>query len=188
MADEEKAPENKKEKEKDKEKDKVAGEESQEEGEKASRKGLFGNKYVVIGIIIAIQIVVVVLIGEKLVKPTLLAQEPEEVAIEVKDPQERGQIHLLEDIIINLNGGEKTRFLKMSIGFEVDSELVIAEMTERSAQIRDIVITSVSGRRVEELVSVEGKELLKSELQDKIASNLQSGKLMRVYFSNFVVQ
>ena len=176
MADENKAPDQKKD------------EENSKKGEKTSLKGLFGNKLVVIGIIIAIQILVVVLIGEKLVRPNLVAQEPEEITIEVKDSEERGLIHQVDDLIINLNDGEKNRYLKISIGFEVDSELAVAEMEERSAQIRDIVFSSVSGRRVEELVSVEGKELLKSELRDKIAASLHSGKLMRIYFSNFVVQ
>jgi flagellar FliL protein len=157
-------------------------------GEKLSLKGMFGNKFVVIGIIIAIQLLVVVLIGEKLVKPSLLAQEPKEVTIEVKNPQKRGYIHEVEDLIINLNDGEKTRYLRISVGFEVDNELAIAEMTERSAQVRDILITTISGRRLDELISVEGKELLKNELRERIAAILQSGKLMRIYFSNFVIQ
>ena len=100
----------------------------------------------------------------------------------------RGTIMMLEDITVNLLGTKRPRFLRVSIGLELENEQVTAEIEERQPEIRDVVISSVSGRRVDQLISVEGKEHLKKELKDRIDSTLQQGSVLKVYFSDFVVQ
>ncbi len=165
--------------------DEKQGEEAAEDSK--SGKGLLKRRSVVIGTIIATQVLVVMLIGEKLIKPRLV-REPVEVQQEVREPEERGFILMLNNIIVNLNGAEASRYLKISIGLEVDNEDASAEIEERMPQLRDIVISSTCGRMVEELVSVEGKELLKKELRARMSRTIQEGKLMNVYFSEFVVQ
>jgi flagellar FliL protein len=153
-------------------------------GQKApmSRK----KRMMVIGIVFAVQVPLVILIGQKLIKPRLVSDEP----VEVTEPSDdvRGTIMMLDDITVNLRGSRGSRFLRLAIGLEIEDDRVIGEIEARRPEIRDVVITSVSGRRVDQLISVEGKERLKEELKEKIDAKLQEGSVLKVYFSDFVVQ
>lgn len=143
------------------------------------------KKKLIIGIVFAVQLPLVIVIGQFLVKPHLVPQGDEAVA-EVA-VGERGTIMMLDDITVNLHASRGSRFLRLSIGLEVEDETVMGEIEARKPEIRDVVITSVSGRRVDQLISVEGKEQLKEELKKRIDTKLQEGSVLKVYFSDFVV-
>ncbi len=144
------------------------------------------KRLMIIGIVFAVQIPVVALIGQKLIKPHLVPETQQAVAA-VAD-ETRGTILMLEDVTVNLKGSRKSRFLRVSIGLEVEDDNLISEIEMRKPEIRDAVITSISGRRVDQLISVEGKEQLKAELKQRIDETLQEGNILKVYFSDFVVQ
>jgi flagellar basal body-associated protein FliL len=155
--------------------------------EAAGKPGLTGKKkWLIIGIVFAVQLPVVILIGQKLIRPHLVPQT-EQAAMEKSD-ETRGTILMLEDVTVNLKGSRKSRFLRVSIGLEVEDDKLISEIEMRKPEIRDAVITSISGRRVDQLISVEGKEQLKAELKQRIDGTLQEGNVLKVYFSDFVVQ
>jgi flagellar protein FliL len=155
--------------------------------EASGKKQITGKKrWMIIGIVFAVQIPVVALIGQKLIKPHLVPESLQ--AAENKSNETRGTILMLDDVTVNLKGSRKSRFLRVSIGLEVDDDKVIAEIEMRKPEIRDAVITSISGRRVDQLISVEGKEQLKAELKQRIDGTLKEGNILKVYFSDFVVQ
>jgi flagellar FliL protein len=155
--------------------------------EASGRTPITGKKrWLIIGIVFAVQVPVVALIGQKLIKPHLVP-ESSQAAVDTSN-ETRGTILMLEDVTVNLKGSRKSRFLRVSIGLEVDDDKLIAEIEMRKPEIRDAVITSISGRRVDELISVEGKEQLKAELKQRIDETLQEGNILKVYFSDFVVQ
>jgi flagellar FliL protein len=55
-------------------------------------------------------------------------------------------------------------------------------------QMRDAIILLISNKTFEELQDLQGKKQLKAELQSRINSILQTGKVTSIYFTNFVVQ
>ena len=86
----------------------------------------------------------------------------------------------------NLNSIGNSRYVKVNINFELDTEMKEDEMKKRSAQIRDRVITILNSKRPEDLQKEEGRGFLKEEIKTAINEFLQSGKVLGVYFSTFV--
>ncbi len=144
------------------------------------------KKMMIFGGIFVVQLIAVIGLGQVLIKPKLVP--PDTSAVVEDETPDRGTIVMLEDITVNLLAEKRTHYLRLKIGLEVADPLVEAEIAERSAEIRDIVITSASERRVDELITVRGKEQLKEELRNRINARLQQGELLNVYFSDFVVQ
>lgn len=143
------------------------------------------KKIMIFAGIFVVQLIAVIGLGQVLIKPKLVP--PDTTTVVEKEP-DRGTIVMLEDITVNLQAEKRSHYLRLKIGLEVADPLVEAEIGERSAEIRDIVITSASERRVDELITVRGKEQLKQELKNRINARLQNGELLNVYFSDFVVQ
>lgn len=160
--------------------------ETPDQGQPAAKAPMSGKKkMMIIGIVFAVQIPLVIVIGQFLIKPHLVPDQSEAVA---STPDgERGTIMMLDDITVNLRASRGGRYLRVSIALEVENDAVLAEIESRKPEIRDVVITSVSGRRVDQLISVEGKEQLKEELKRRIDAKLQEGSVLKVYFSDFVV-
>jgi len=163
-----------------------AGEEQAAQESEAASAGMPKQKKIMIfaGIFV-VQAVAVIGLGQILIKPRIA---PPDTAVVEKAPDGRGTIMMLEDLTANLQSGKRPRYLRVKIGLEVSDPVVEAELEERQPEIRDLVITSLSGRKVDQLISVQGKDQLKEELKNRINNRLQEGELMNVYFSDFVVQ
>jgi len=143
------------------------------------------KKMMIFGGIFIVQAVAVIGLGQVLIKPRL---SPPDSASVVADDTDRGTIVMLDDLTVNLLSSSRARYLRVKIGLEVDDPIVQAELEDRKPEIRDLIITTLSGRKVDQLISVQGKNQLKEELKHRINTRLENGKLLNVYFSDFVVQ
>jgi flagellar FliL protein len=99
-----------------------------------------------------------------------------------------GMITAIEDIVVNPLGSGGTRYLCTTVAFESIDPQVSDEVTEREAQIRDIMIEILGGRTVEDLASLEDRETIREEIKVAVNDLLSSGEVIGVYFSNFVLQ
>ncbi len=63
-----------------------------------------------------------------------------------------------------------------------------AEIEARMPLIDDMVISLLSNKTYDQLYTAEGKELLRSEIMEKINSRLPEFYVMSVYFTEFVIQ
>lgn len=63
-----------------------------------------------------------------------------------------------------------------------------AEIEARMPLIDDIVISLLSTKTYDQLYTAEGKEVLRTEIMEKINSRLPEFYVMSVYFTEFVVQ
>ena len=61
-------------------------------------------------------------------------------------------------------------------------------MEERVTQVRDSAILLLSSKRLSDVSDFEGKALLKDDLQDRVNSLLEIGRVESVLFTEFVVQ
>ncbi len=128
--------------------------------------------------------------------PKLTGSEPKEakeVATEggaekvASKPKKVKVIIPIKTLVVNVKGGSG-RFLKVGIEMEGESKEVEAEAKESMAEIRDQLITILTTKNTSEIVSTEGKRKIKLEIIRKANKILKSGKIKKVYFTDFVMQ
>lgn len=108
----------------------------------------------------------------------------------VKDPSSLiGPQFELEPFIANLiDDGRGPRYLKTEIGFELESDEVKPELEGRIPQIRDEILMLLTSKRVSDVESGDGKRILKDEMFTRVNKILVTGRIKRVYFTEFVIQ
>jgi len=93
----------------------------------------------------------------------------------------------LPSFIVNLGGGTG-RYLKATIVLKLSTEEVAKEIKNREPQIKDAVITVLSSKTPDEILSVQGKYDLKGEIMKRINVFLATGVVKELFFVEFVVQ
>ena len=104
-------------------------------------------------------------------------------------PQEEsfiGKVIPLETFIVNLSGSKGRRIAKVNMEMELQGPEVQLEIDKRKAQIRDIIIIILSSKTYDEVSTREGKDTLKGEIKDTLNAFLTKGKILNVYFTDFI--
>lgn len=91
-------------------------------------------------------------------------------------------------LIVNLADRTVPRFLKVSLVFEVDGPVTASEIIEKEPIVKDALITLLSSKTMQEVLGVENMQVLKEEIVARLNSILDSGLVLNVYFTEFVVQ
>ncbi len=99
-----------------------------------------------------------------------------------------GPVIKLDDFVVNVTDGERTRYLKAGLSLEAINSRTKSEIKNRKPQIRDAILFHASNKSFRELRDLQGKKQLQAEIQHKINSILQSGKVRQVFFTEFVIQ
>lgn len=95
----------------------------------------------------------------------------------------------LDPFVVNLiDDGRGPRYLKTEVRFELESEEVRPELEGRIAQIRDEVLMLLTSKRITDVESSDGKRILKDEIFTRVNKILVTGRIKRVYFTEFVIQ
>jgi len=97
----------------------------------------------------------------------------------------------LESFLVNLADMESTRFLKVTFRLGLDDAKSGEEYANDPvvlAATRDKIITLLSTKTAEELLTPEGKERLRNEIREKVNSVLPGGKIVEVFIIDLVVQ
>jgi len=99
-----------------------------------------------------------------------------------------GALWPLEPFIVNLLDNQGERYLKIIMELEVSSQLVVAELELLKPKLRDNVLDLLTAKTYGELMDMGGKQRLRDEVAVRINSYLTKGKIVKVYFTDFVVQ
>jgi len=99
-----------------------------------------------------------------------------------------GKMHDLPALIVNLAESRGTRYLKVKISLEMSKPSLEEELNERSPQISDLLIDVLSTKTITDVSNREGRIRLKREALEKINDLLVTGKVVNVYFVDFVIQ
>ncbi len=94
----------------------------------------------------------------------------------------------IDEFVVNIISGDAAHYVKASLTVELTNEDVKLEVEQRMPQMRDAVLLLISNKTYEELQDLQGKKQLKAELSNKMNSFLITGKVISIYFTNFVVQ
>jgi flagellar protein FliL len=97
-------------------------------------------------------------------------------------------LFLVENVILNPARTNGTRFLMLSVAFEVRNNQVSEQLRNREPEVRDLLLRVVGNRTVEELSTAEGRDSLRIELRNNVRALVPPGSVGRVYFPQFVIQ
>jgi len=146
--------------------------------------------------IIILVVVVLVMAGaafmvvSKFLAPPRPATEQKAVE-ESHDEQEKdakGEIFMVEELLVNPTGTSGTRFLSASIGLEVTDHETVLQLEEQKMPVRDLLITILSSRTVEQLTNATEREMMREEIANRLNKLLGPQKVSAVYFVNYVLQ
>lgn len=101
-------------------------------------------------------------------------------------PRSTGLVLSLPPITVNLAEPGGRRYLKLGLEVEVNSD-VGRQLKENNARIRDAIIMLLAGKTYGDISTPDGKVLLKAEIAARINQILGSQRVVRVYFTDFVV-
>lgn len=94
----------------------------------------------------------------------------------------------MEPFIVNLLDNQGERYLKVVIQLEVSDQLAIAELNQIKPKLRDNILDLLTAKTYAELMDMGGKQKLRDEVAVRINSYLTQGKIVKVYFTDFVIQ
>jgi len=98
-----------------------------------------------------------------------------------------GATYEMDPFIVNLTG-DVNRYLKVVVVLQLSDKKVADEIVNRGPQIKDSIITLLSSKTADEIVTVQGKYDLKMEMVKRINTVLTSGVVRNLYFVEFVIQ
>ena len=101
---------------------------------------------------------------------------------------ELGEVYLVPDILVNPTGTGGTRYLSATLGLEVALPETAAVLRERDVQVRDVLISILSARSVEQLTDFQAREQMRREIKARLNQMLGAEDLMAVYFVDYVLQ
>lgn len=93
----------------------------------------------------------------------------------------------MEPIIVNLASDNGKRLLKITIQLEPARAETAQEISSRQPQVIDALITVLSSKTADGLLTVEGKARLKEQILGSL-NNIVTGGVKSVYFVEFVIQ
>ncbi|MDI6728880.1 MAG: flagellar basal body-associated FliL family protein [Thermodesulfovibrionales bacterium] len=99
-----------------------------------------------------------------------------------------GVTFALEPFVVNLSDPTGTRFLKVSLQLELAGPAVMEKAKAKTPQIRDAIITLLTSKTSDALISPEGKLQLKDEINIRINQVLGENSVKNVYLTDFVMQ
>jgi len=105
-----------------------------------------------------------------------------------KTAQKPGILVELDNITVNLADTEESRFLRVKIKLEVENEKDKSKIDAFKTQIKDLIITLLSGKTFSDVRTSQGKFALKEELVWRINRFIGGRPVKNLYFSGFVAQ
>lgn len=93
-----------------------------------------------------------------------------------------------DPFVVNLMDSGGTKYLKVSIQIELSDSKFMEKAKNRTPQLRDAIITLITNKTSEELITAEGKIILKDEIKQRSNQILGEGTVLNVYLTDFVMQ
>ena len=105
-----------------------------------------------------------------------------------KSPMERtliGPLFPLDTFVVNL---KESGFIRVQIQIEFNTRDIPSIFIKKNIVVRDAVISMLSKKTKETLLSEQGKTVLKDEIKSFINELLKKEEVSKIYFSQFVIQ
>lgn len=100
-----------------------------------------------------------------------------------------GNYFQLSPLVVNLASDDGLRYLKVSMNVEFTRSEMIGEATGKIYQIKDVIITVLSSKPAEEMLTIDGKCRLKEQLISSLNRLLMDSHAVKnLFFTEFVIQ
>ena len=129
--------------------------------------------------------------GEEAAPIELAAAEPEKA--EKTGPVAPAQYVPLDPaFVVSFDEDDGTRYVQLQLQAMARSEKTIEEIKKHAPAIRNSVLFLLGSYKLQELMTLPGKERLRADLTTKanevLAKNGSEGQIEELYFTNFVIQ
>lgn len=129
-------------------------------------------------------------IGPRFAGPAAAAEQAGgEGSEEHADREGNGQAEIfsIENLVVNPAGSQGSRFLMVSIGFEVKDAAAKVSLQNREMQVRDTIVATLQAETLESLTGPGARDRIKVRLADAVA-DLAGGRPAHVFLPQFVIQ
>jgi flagellar FliL protein len=98
-------------------------------------------------------------------------------------------VHVVDNLVLNPAASGGTRFLLLTVAFDLRSAALAEQLKARDAEVRDAVLAALGAKTVEQLTDPAARETMKEELKTVVGAVLKKKKAVRrIYFPQFVIQ
>ena len=97
-------------------------------------------------------------------------------------------VYPLEPFIVNIYDGQEIRYLKVKVEFGLASPEAKAELDPRQAPLRDAILVLLTTKTMQDIQDMQGKNQLREEILAAVNGIVPPGKVLKVFFTDFVVQ
>ncbi len=164
-------------------KDERDDEEKQDVAEKPAKKSGVMLKWIIIGGILLIIVAGAAGGGLYFFRSAATVQKKPELP-----PPIIGSLWPMDPFIVNLRDNNGERYLKVVLQLEVSQPAVVAELDLLKPKLRDSTLDLLGAKSYQELQDLSGKAKLREDIMIRLNSFLTSGKIVRIYFTEFVIQ
>ncbi|MBE9546724.1 MAG: flagellar basal body-associated FliL family protein [Proteobacteria bacterium] len=172
--------------EKEKEKEQAAEEEVEEGKKKKKKKKRPLLKWIIIGVM------VLIIAGAGLTGWMYFSKKDatkEGAATEEPPPPAIGAVWRMDSFIVNLRDERgRERYLKVVVQLELSDEKVVPELELLKPKLRDNVLDLLAEKTYKDIISHGGRQRLRGEIAMRLNSYLRNGRIVEVYFTEFVIQ
>lgn len=99
-----------------------------------------------------------------------------------------GPVMAMDPFVVNLDEPGTSRYLKLTIQFELISVEAEAVITKSKQVIRDAVLSHLSGLKHADTLGAKAKESLRTAIMEKVEKCVGPNQVRRMFFQEFVVQ
>ena len=111
-----------------------------------------------------------------------------ETSVEGETAKQMGPIFSLDTFIVNLDNPKYRKYLRVTMDLELKEEENNKHIEERLPQIRDCILTILPGKQYDQVITVDGKNQLRSELLGALNGFFSKEIITTIYFTEFVIQ
>lgn len=86
------------------------------------------------------------------------------------------------------NLGSPRSYFKGSIVIETTDETLLTKFVEKNVVLRDSIISTLIGKKAEDILPPEGQLELKNEIIKVVSNIMNSDKITNVYFVDYIIQ
>lgn len=101
---------------------------------------------------------------------------------------EEGEVATIEELVVNLADRDEVHYLRVGVGVVLEAGIAVADIEPELAKINDVVIDIVSTKTFDDLRAPGATADLKNELSEAARAAFDDERVVRVIFTNFVMQ
>ncbi len=94
----------------------------------------------------------------------------------------------VDDVIVNPAGTDGKRLLLTSVGIDLRSDKMMTELKSREALVKDVIISTLSSKDVDQLNNTMYRDSLKTEIADQLTRMVPDIGINTIYFSKYILQ